>query len=90
VIQAQPDWLKISASGFGANYEMTHTGGKWDLFYRNLFRLQELRERYHPSMYVEMNYHLYRHNLGEDYRQMAGLCQKLGFVPVPIGPTFIP
>lgn len=80
VIQAQPDWLKISASGFGANYELTHTGGKWDLFHRNLYRLQELRERYHPTMYVEMNYHLYRHNQGEDYRQMARLCQELGFV----------
>lgn len=79
VIQARPDWLKISASGFGASYEVTHTGGKWEMFHRNLYRLHELRERYHPTMYVEMNYHLYRHNRGEDYRQMARLCQELGF-----------
>ncbi len=79
VIRARPDWLKISASGFGASYGLTHTGGNWDLFLRNLHFLKELREKFHPEMYVEINYHLYRHNLGEDYAKMAALCGSLGF-----------
>jgi MoaA/NifB/PqqE/SkfB family radical SAM enzyme len=79
VMAARPDWLKISASGYGASYERTHTGGKWDRFLRNLHRLAELRAKYHPEMYVELNYHLYRHNLGNDLRKMRDLCSELGF-----------
>ncbi len=78
-IQARPDWIKISASGYGPSYEITHTGGRWELFHRNLHRLAELRERHHPGMYVEVNYHLYRHNTGAEYEQMAALCDELGF-----------
>lgn len=78
-IAARPDWLKISASGFGASYERTHTGGNWDRFLANLYRLAELRAKHHPEMYVELNYHLYRHNLGEDFRGMRDLCAKLEF-----------
>ena len=79
VMAAQPDWLKISASGYGASYELTHTGGNWDRFLSNLYRLAELRAKHHPEMYVELNYHLYRHNLGDDLRKMRGLCADLGF-----------
>ncbi len=77
VIQAKPDWLKVSASGFGPSYELTHTGGNWEVFLANLYRLKELRDKYHPQMYVELNYHLYRHNLGDDYNNMEKLCREL-------------
>lgn len=80
VIRARPDWIKVSASGFGASYEITHTGGDWELFLSNLKRLRDLKQRFHPEMYVEINYHLYRHNLGDELRQMADLCKELGFV----------
>jgi len=80
VIRARPDWIKVSASGFGPSYEITHTGGEWKLFLSNLKRLSLLKQQLHPDMYVEVNYHLYRHNLGGEYRQMAALCKELGFV----------
>ena len=79
VIKAQPDWVKVSASGFGSSYEITHTGSRWPQFKENLHRLSELRERHHPTMYVELNYHLYRHNTGHEFEQMARLCHELGF-----------
>lgn len=79
-VRARPDWIKVSASGFGPSYETTHTGGDWELFRANLARLSRLKERWHPEMYVEVNYHLYRHNQGEQYRDMAQLCRELGFV----------
>ena len=78
-IEARPDWIKISASGFGPSYEITHTGGRWPRFLQNLHRLAELRTRHHPDMYVELNLHLYRHSTEHEYEQMASLCRQLGF-----------
>jgi MoaA/NifB/PqqE/SkfB family radical SAM enzyme len=76
----KPDWIKVSASGFGPNYEITHTGGKWDVFHDNLYKLAESRDRVHPELQVVLNYHLYKHNCDEDYRNMKALCNELGFV----------
>lgn len=80
VISAKPDWLKISVSGYGPNYEITHTGGNWHLLLDNLHRLNQYRQQYHPDMHVVVNYHLYKRNLGDEYQQMRNLCKKLGFV----------
>lgn len=80
VIRARPDWIKVSTSGYGSPYETTHTGGDWDLLLSNLQQLSKLRQRFHPEMYVEVNYHLYRHNLGEEYQKMSNLCTDLGFI----------
>jgi len=78
-IQARPDWIKISASGYGPSYEITHTGGNWERFVENLHRLSALRAEHHPEMYVELNLHLYRHSTGREFDQMARLCRQLGF-----------
>lgn len=80
VVEAKLDWFKISASGFEESYEVTHTGGKWTKFLQNLQALVRLRERYHPEMHVLLNYHLYKHNIGEDYRKMKQLCEELGII----------
>ena len=80
VVEAKLDWFKISASGYGKSYEITHTGGKWTRFLNNLHRLAELRKRYHPEMQVILNYHLYKHNCGDDYIKMKNLCEELDFI----------
>ncbi len=79
VVKAKPDWIKISTSGFGENYEITHTGGKWERFYKNIVKLSELRKKYHPDMHVMVNYHLYNHNQGEDYKKMQEFCREHDF-----------
>ena len=79
-LSAQPDWIKVSASGFGTNYEITHTGGKWELFLKNMHRLAEARDKVHPGLQVVLNYHLYKHNCAEDYAKMRELCGDLGFI----------
>lgn len=78
VIAAQPTWFRVSTSGWGKNYEITHTGGKWELFYNNLFKLKEYREKHHPGMIVEVFFHIYNHNRG-DYDKIVKLCDSLGF-----------
>jgi len=79
VIKARPTWFRVSVSGFGESYEVTHTGGSWALFHRNIHLLKELMDEYHPDMQVEVFYHIYRHNNGEDLSKMKELCDQLGF-----------
>jgi hypothetical protein len=80
VISARPDWFKVSCSGWEGSYEITHTGGVWSRFLANLRCLADLRARLHPEMQVTVNYHLYKHNIGDDYRRMEALCNELDFI----------
>jgi MoaA/NifB/PqqE/SkfB family radical SAM enzyme len=78
VIKAKPTWFRVSNSGWGKNYEITHTGGDWELFLRNLYKLKEYKEKHHPEMLVEVFFHIYSHNR-DDYDKMQTLCDELGF-----------
>lgn len=89
VVQARPTWLKVSASGYGASYEKTHTGGRWEVFLENLTRLSEYRRKC-PEVQVEIGYHLYRHNCGEDRRKMKELAASLGFIFRDVLATLLP
>jgi hypothetical protein len=80
VIAARPDWFKVSCSGWKETYELTHTGGRWDVFLSNMYKLSELRDAIHPEMQITVNYHLYKHNIGKDYRRMEDLCKQLSFI----------
>ncbi|HON09633.1 MAG TPA: radical SAM protein [Chitinispirillaceae bacterium] len=80
-IKARPDWIKISVSGYGPeNYERTHTGGKWPVLLENMQKLRDLKEKFNPEMYVEVNYHIYKHNTGEELTRMRDLTESLGFI----------
>ena len=78
VIQAGPDWFRISNSGWGKNYEITHTGGKWDVFIANCHKLAEYKQRHKPDMIVEFFFHIYYHNR-QDFPKIQSLCDELGF-----------
>ncbi|PIQ25962.1 hypothetical protein COW36_02865 [bacterium (Candidatus Blackallbacteria) CG17_big_fil_post_rev_8_21_14_2_50_48_46] len=78
VIQADPTWFRISNSGWGENYEKTHTGGKWDVFLANCYKLAEYRKKHNSQMLVELFFHIYSHNR-EDFPKMQALCDELGF-----------
>ncbi len=80
VIAAKPDWFKVSCSGWENSYETTHTGGTWSVFLKNLRHLAECRRLYHPEMQITVNYHLYKNNLGDDYRRMEDLCRELDLI----------
>jgi hypothetical protein len=80
VVEARPDWIKVSTSGFGSNYEIGHTGGNWERFLGNLRRLAALRDERHPDMQIILNYHLYKHSTGDSYRAMRDLCQEIGLI----------
>ena len=78
VVRAAPDWFRISNSGWGRNYEITHTGARWDQFLSNCKKLSEYRQRHSPEMLVELFFHIYSHNR-QDFSKMQALCDELGF-----------
>ena len=84
VIMTAPDYLKISLSGYYPEaYESTHTGGNADLVKSNLYRIKYFLEKHKADIFVEVNYHMYRNNIGEDLKKMRGLCEELGFAFAP-------
>lgn len=80
VLKAKPTWFRISLSGADEVQLATiHRGGHWDLVLENMKRLSALRDKIAPKMFVDVNYHLYRHNL-DGVQKIAKLCKTLGFV----------
>ena len=91
VIRAKPDYLRISLSGyFQSTYERTHRRGDINLVKSNMFMLRHLLDRLKVPVVVEVAYHVYRHNAGEDLDRMQALCAELGFKLAPIWASFYP
>ncbi len=77
-VQARPTWFRVSVSGWGDRYEVTHTGGSWPLVHANMLKLRDYRDEYHPEMQVEVFFHIYKHN-GDDVARLQELSDELGF-----------
>lgn len=84
VIKEKPEWLRISCSGCGDRYELTHAGGKWDVFYRNLTLIGKLKKQFHPQMKIEVFYHLYKHTAQSDLDTLQELCSRCDFSLHPV------
>ncbi len=84
IIESKPEWFRISASGWGEQYEITHTGGRWNVFIKNLERVAMLRKEVHPEMKVELYYHLYKHSIGNDLKKFHNLCEELSIEFHPV------
>ena len=80
LIQASPEYLKVSISGYYPEaYDVTHTGGDINLVKSNLYRLRYLIDRHQANTLVDVNYHLYTNNCGTNLKKMEVLCEELGF-----------
>lgn len=84
IVAARPEWFRISASGWGDQYEITHTGGCWDIFLNNLKQVALLRQQMYPEMKLELYYHLYRHSIGKGLLRFRDLCKELGIEFHPV------
>ena len=81
IIKSGPDYLKVSLSGFYPTaYDNTHQGGDINLVKENLYLIRRLLDKYKTQMLVDINYHLYRDNSGENIEQMEKLVDELGFI----------
>ena len=81
LIKAEPDYLKISVSGYYPDaYNSTHQGGNIDLVKSNLYRLKYFIDKHNKDILVDINYHLYNNNNGRNLEKFRELADELGFV----------
>lgn len=81
IIEAKPDYLKISLSGYYPEaYNNTHAGGDIELVKKNLYLIKEYKELFNAPTLIDINYHLYRDNSGENLKKMEELADQLGFI----------
>ena len=80
VIQAKPDYFRVSSSGYyQMTWEIDHPGVDANLVKSNMYRLRSYVDRYSPDTFVEVYYHMYKYNMGSDMTKFNELCDELGF-----------
>ena len=80
IVAAEPGFLRISVSGYTQEvYSQTHQQGSIQMVISNLYRLRHFMDKLNKSFYVEIYYHLYRHNVGADLENMQRLATELKF-----------
>ncbi|HRU01934.1 MAG TPA: hypothetical protein P5239_09560 [Victivallales bacterium] len=79
IIKSKPECFRISVSGIEDNYEITHTGGKWNTFIKNIQTVSKFREKFYPEMKVELYFHRYKHNTKEEENIIREICSNLKF-----------
>ncbi|MCX5813465.1 MAG: hypothetical protein NT178_13125 [Proteobacteria bacterium] len=85
IIESRPECLRISVSGTGESYAITHTGGNWNSFVSNVETIARLRREIYPEMKVELYYHRYNHSTEAQQGELAAMCKRhdFEFHPVP-------
>jgi MoaA/NifB/PqqE/SkfB family radical SAM enzyme len=79
IVKENPTYIRLSCSGFGSeNYEITHAGAKWDVFYKNCMELSRLLKKYNSSTGVELYFHVNKANRSE-YKDVLDMGRGLGF-----------
>lgn len=80
VMQQDPEYLKVSLSGYYPKaYNDTHQGGDVYLVRSNMLRLRHYIDQYRLKTMVDVNYHLYNNNNQRNLQKMRELCDELGF-----------
>ncbi len=81
LVSSSPDYLKISVSGYYPTaYNNTHEGGDVNLVKSNLYKLRHLMDKYNSNILVDINYHMYRDNVGKNLEKFEQLADELGFI----------
>lgn len=80
VLRENPEYLKVSLSGFYPEaYNDTHSGGNIHLVRSNMLRLRYYIDKYRLDTVVDVNYHLYNNNNRRNLQKMQEFCDELGF-----------
>lgn len=80
----EPHYFKVSTSGYHQEtYGVTHRSGDANMVISNLHRLRHYMDRLNANFYVFINYHMYKHNVGDDAVRMLELARRLKFDFVP-------
>lgn len=91
IMEAKPHEFKISLSGFNEKtYSVTHRRGKIKKVIDNMKKISLLKKKYNNSTKVIVGYHLYKHNLADDFEKMKNFSEKLDFIFEPDIAHFMP
>jgi len=91
VVKARPDFFRVSLSGFNQEtYGRTHRRGNIERVKDNMRKLRRYMTEYDKSIYVEVNYHVYKHNANDDLVEMIAFCNELNFNISPVWAFFLP
>ena len=90
IVRAEPAGFRISLSGFSQpTYGRGHVGGDANLVISNMYRLRSAMDACESEMPVEVFYHVYKDNCGDELLRMAQLCDSLGFYLHPVWAYFM-
>ena len=91
VIKAGPDFFRVSLSGYyQQNYGRTHRRGNIERVKANMRKVREYMDEFDKNVYVQVNYHVYRHNAGADLEKMIEFCNELKFHIGPVWAFYLP
>lgn len=91
ILREEPMSFRVSVSGFHQKtYERTHQKGDIEKVKTHLRELRETMDRLKSKTQVQVAYHCYIDNLGDDYTQMRAFCAELGFFFLPMWAYFMP
>ena len=91
VVKAGPDFFRLSLSGFHQEvYSQTHTRGDIERVKTNMRKLRQYMTEFDKTIYVEVNYHVYKHNAGDDLEKMIEFCNELRFHIGPVWALYMP
>jgi MoaA/NifB/PqqE/SkfB family radical SAM enzyme len=90
IMAANPASFKISASGFTQEvYGITHRGGDIERVKRHMVELVAAKARNHAATRIYLNFHRYRHNLGEE-PLLRDFLAKIGIDFEPVWAQMLP
>jgi len=91
VVKAGPDFIRVSLSGFEQEtYGQTHRRGNIERVKANMRKLREYMTEFDKTIYIEVNYHIYKHNAGADLEKMIEFCNELRFNIGPVWAFYLP
>lgn len=91
VIKAGPDFFRVSLSGFTQPvYGQTHQRGDIERVKKNMIKIRDYLNEFGTKTYVEVNYHIYKHNANQDLIDMIAFCNELKFNISPVWAFFLP
>tara|TARA_B100000989_G_scaffold33477_1_gene21396 strand:+ start:750 stop:2753 length:2004 start_codon:yes stop_codon:yes gene_type:complete len=80
IIEAGPDALRISLSGFSNETHMqTHTRGDINIVKSNMHLLRHVLDSTKSKTAIEIGYMVYKHNFSDDFVRMRLLAEELDF-----------
>lgn len=85
VLDAKPDIIKVSVSGYSDDvYKRHHNGGSIERVHKNMEYLYHYLDNNPADTAVVVGYHIYSDNDGDEIAKTKQLCEKYGFIFAPV------